>query len=120
MHAVWQKHHTCIEWCKSISRASSVARAREHQGVLGADVRNSDAGGGGPGPGGVGHMREGGGGNMAQGGRELSPRYMREGGRELMREGGREGMREGIREGMREGGRALSPRYLPLAPGSHF
>ena len=41
-------------------------------------------------------------------------------GRELMREGGREGMREGIREGMREGGRALSPRYLPLAPGSHF
>jgi hypothetical protein len=116
MHAVWQKHHTCIEWCKSISRASSVARAREHQGVLGADVRNSDAGGGGPGPGGVGHMREGGGGNMAQGGRELSPRYMREGGRELMREGGREGMREG----MREGGRELSPRYLPLAPGSHF
>ena len=105
---VWQKHHTCMQCGESITRASSVARVREHQGVLGADVRNSDAGGGGPGPGGVGHMREG--------GRELSPRYMREGGRELMREGGREGMREG----MREGGRELSPRYLPLAPGSHF
>ena len=85
---------------ESITRASSVARVREHQGVLGADVRNSDAGGGGPGPGGVGHMREG--------GRELSPRYMREGGRELMREGGR------------EGGRELSPRYMPLAPGNYI
>jgi hypothetical protein len=66
---------------------------------------------------GASHVREGGGGgNMAQGGREPSPRYMREGGRELMREGGRGGMREGMREGERD----LSPRYLPLAPGSHF